>query len=356
MSGLRVHWRMVEGGDSGIEPAGGADGIRPAALPIVDEQATFCRLAEDRGLDSVLVNFQYYEPDPFLIAGAVGPRTERMRYMLAYRSGLMSPTMFVQQTNTLSALIGGRLSFNIVAGSSPTEQRMYGDQLAHDDRYARTGEFLAICRALWRREKPVDFAGEHYQIEQGWIETPFLAPERSEPELYISGRSAQAQQLATEHGSCWLTFADAPDQLRAGAARVTAAGTAVGLRATVVCRPTHREAVDFARQLAADAAVPDELRYAKSGTDSVLLQVMSGVASESRWLTPYLWTGLMRGYGLASIAFVGSPDEVAAGLLDFRRIGVTQFILDGTPPTPAEMLIFGDEVMPRLRALERAER
>jgi alkanesulfonate monooxygenase len=291
---LRVHWRMIEAGDSGVQPTDGAAGVRASAYPIVEAQVRFCRLAEDRGIDSVLVNFHYYEPDPFLLASAVGARTERMRFMLAYRSGLMSPTMFVQQTNTLAALIDGRLSFNIVAGFSPTEQRMYGDQLGHDNRYARTAEFLTVCQALWRREKPVDFAGEYYQIDQGWVETPFLAPDRQVPELYIGGRSEQAQSLTADQGSCWLTFAEAPDQLRPEVARITAAGKQVGVRGTVVCRPTHREAVDRAHQLAAEVEAPAELRYTKSGSDSVMFQHMTALAKNDDWLTPYLWTGLMR--------------------------------------------------------------
>ena len=110
----------------------------------------FARHAEEAGIDSVLISFSRYEPDPFLVSCALGQATKKLKFIIAYRSGLMQPTTFVQQINTLSGLIGGRLSLNIVAGSSTLEQHGYGDFLAHDERYARAEEFLAVCHAFWR--------------------------------------------------------------------------------------------------------------------------------------------------------------------------------------------------------------
>src|SRR4029077_9645182 len=103
----------------------------------------------------------------------------QIKFMVACRPGLITPTLFVQQVNTLSTLIGGRVSINIVAGHTPNELRYYGDSLPHDERYARTDEFLTICRAFWARgeDGEVDFEGRHYRIDRGRLNTPFLAPE-----------------------------------------------------------------------------------------------------------------------------------------------------------------------------------
>ena len=68
-------------------------------------------------------------------------------------AGLIQPAPFVQQINTLSGLIGGRVALNIVAGSSTAEQRGYGDFLEHDDRYARAEEFLHVCKSFWGGER-----------------------------------------------------------------------------------------------------------------------------------------------------------------------------------------------------------
>ena len=77
--------------------------------------------------------------------------------------------------------IGGRLSVNIVAGSSKVagsakvEQYGYGNIFAHDERYARAEEFLAVCHAFWRNDGEVDFDGKYYRVERGEFYTPFQA-------------------------------------------------------------------------------------------------------------------------------------------------------------------------------------
>src|SRR5205085_12043618 len=148
------------------------------------------------GIESVLISFSRYEPDPFLVACALGQAVKKLKFIIAYRSGLMQPATFVQQMNTVSAMVQGRVDFNIVAGSSLAEQRGYGDFLSHDERYARAEEFLAICRSFWRSETEVDFDGKYYRVEKGRIHTPFVAPARSHPELYISGHSEPSERLA----------------------------------------------------------------------------------------------------------------------------------------------------------------
>ena len=119
-------------------------------MPDLEAQAEFCRQAEASGIDSLLTAFGYYMPDPMLLATALGLVTERIKFIVAYRPGLLSPTLFVQQVNTLSALTNGRVSLNIVAGHSQKEQGYYGDWLEHDARYQRAEEFLAICHAFWQ--------------------------------------------------------------------------------------------------------------------------------------------------------------------------------------------------------------
>jgi alkanesulfonate monooxygenase len=51
------------------------------------------------------------------------------------------------------------------------------------------------------------------------------------------------------------------------------------------------------------------------------------------------------------VALVGSYEEVAQALIAYVRVGVTQFILSGWPKLD-EMILFGKEVLPRVRKLE----
>ena len=111
----------------------------------------------------------------------------------------MQPATFVQQINTLSGVIGGRVSLNIVAGSSMVEQRGYGDFLDHDERYARAEEFLNVCRSFWANNGYVNFTGKYCRVERGKLFTRFQAPDRTAFEIRV-GPPEQAQHLALDAG------------------------------------------------------------------------------------------------------------------------------------------------------------
>jgi alkanesulfonate monooxygenase len=79
---------------------------------------------------------------------------------------------------------------------------------------------------------------------------------------------------------------------------------------------------------------------------------MYKAAGSTEWLTPVLWTGLVRSHGAPAVALVGSPDEIADALMSFAQAGVSQFILSGWPKSDS-MKFFGEEVLPRVRRMER---
>src|SRR5215467_899741 len=178
---LRFHWRLPLGGETSPITRVTMSERPETGLPDLDAQVSFCRRAEEAGIDSLLIDFGASKPDPILLAAALGMAARQIKFIVAYRSGLIAPTSFVQQLNTLSALIEGRFSLNIVAGYSTAEQMFYGDYLAHDDRYERTEEFLAVCRSLWDDKPDPSFDGKHYKIGNGRLNTPFIGAGRSFP-------------------------------------------------------------------------------------------------------------------------------------------------------------------------------
>lgn len=355
---LRFHWMLLKGGEGTRERTETSNrialsGFVETGLPDLAPRIDFCRRAEAGGIDSVLMAFGWYEPDPLLLAAALGQATERLRFIVASRSGLSAPTYFVQQVNTLSAMIGGRVALNVVAGHTPEEQRSYGDFLAHDERYARTEELLAVCHAFWRREARVGFAGRYYQVEDGRLGTPFLADGRTAPEIYVGGQSAGAVDLVTRHGDCWLCMGEAPRALAPRIAPVLCRGREVGLRLGVIVRPTRDEAVEAARSLVADAeqARREQGFVDQSDSESIKRTFERAAADDDAWVTRCLWSGAVPYYGAPAMSLVGTPDEVAAALLDYQQVGVSQFIFHGWPKLD-EMLTFGREVIPRVRAAE----
>ena len=153
---LRFHWSMSS---AGVRLKGATARAAQSGVPDLAAYIEYGRHAERCGIESLLTAIGFHRPDPLILATAIGVQTESITFMIALRSGVASPTLVVQQINSLSAVLGGRICLNIVAGHTPAEQRGYGDFLEHDARYARTDEFLQVCRALWEQSDPVDFFG-----------------------------------------------------------------------------------------------------------------------------------------------------------------------------------------------------
>lgn len=355
---LRFHWMLPKGGEVGMKTAQETSRVATtkagsaAALPDMEGWVRFARCAEEAGIESVLLSFSRYEPDTIFVACAVGQATKKLKFIVAYRLGLMQPTTFVQQINTLSGVIDGRVSLNIVAGSSMVEQRGYGDFLEHDERYARAEEFLNVCRSFWANNGEVNFNGKYCRIDKGKLFTPFLAPDRSLPEIYVSGHSEQAQHLAMTQGSCYLRLIDTPEKLAPLVRRFRENGVEVCLRLCVVCRTTHEEALAAAEALLPPEEIGKQERRILSSADSKTLKDALAVADEVGWLNRNLWAGLVPYYGSSAITLVGSPRELADAFLEYKKIGVTQFIIAGWPKLE-EMMIFGREVIPLVREAEK---
>lgn len=350
---LRFHWSMSAVGDSMR-----GERARAAVSGVPDMQAhlDFCRLAEECGIESLLTAFGFHRADPIALAAALGVQTERIKFLVAVRSGVSAPTYFAQQVNSLSTLIGGRVAINIVAGHSPHEHRYYGDFLEHDERYARTDEFFSICNGLWRGDGPVDFAGSYYTVEGARLTTPFLAPDRSTPEIYAGGNSELAEQLAIRHASCQLRLPDTPEAMAPGARRVREHGVDVGIACGVISRNTHDEAVEaaYAMAEARDQSARQVHEDFRRRSDSVAFtSTLTMAKDQPSWRAPYLWTGLVPYLGAPSIALVGSPDEITDALFEYRRVGVTQFLMLGWPDAE-EMQHFATEIIPRVRRREAA--
>ncbi len=354
---LRFHWMLPKGGEVGMKTAQETSRVlttkseSKAALPDMEGWLRFSRCAEEVGIESVLMSFSRYEPDTLVIAAALGQATKKLKFIVAYRTGFMQPTTFVQQVNTLSGLIDGRVALNIVAGSSAVEQRGYGDYLDHDERYARADEFLEICRAFWRSKEAVAFEGKYFKVESGHLSTPFVAPDRGAPEIYISGHSEQAQWLAQRRGDCWLRLIDTPEKLAPLVERTREHGIELCLRLGVICRPTREEAVAAARAMLPDEETEKQERRILNSSESQTLKQALAAADDVGWLNQNLYAGLVPFYGSSSITLVGSPEELAAAFLAYKEIGITQFIISGWPKLE-EMMIFGREVMPLVNARE----
>jgi alkanesulfonate monooxygenase len=353
---IRFHW-SIPGSGAHSATRGGED--RAAVNPVadLDAQLELCRIADAGGIDQLLLPIGFHRADPITLATHFAAHTKRVKYMVAVRPGIQSPTYLVQQVNTVSVVTGGRISINVVAGYSSQELRSYGDFRTHDERFRHSDEFWSVCTALWRSREPFDFHGEFVRVEGARINTPFTAAERVRPELYFGGSSGLASDLAIKHGDALLRLGGTPDEVAGRIGGVLAAGREVGLLFSVVSRPTRREAVDAAMaliDLAGEQAKAVQDRFRKESAESVGFATTYGLGEgDAHWPRPYLWTGAIPFLGPLSLALVGTPDEIAAALLAYRDVGVTQFLFHGRPDIES-LPHFCQEILPRVREREAA--
>ena len=184
---LRFHWflptngdgRDIVGGGHGVA-TGAAGTIRPATLAYLGQVA---RSAEQLGFEAALTPTGVWCEDAWLVTAMLTEVTERLKFLVAFRPGLISPTMAAQMAATYQRISRGRLLLNVVTGGEPAEQRRFGDHLSHDERYARTGEFLDVVRGAWSGS-PYDFSGTYYQVSGATVMA------RPTPKTRTAGRTS----------------------------------------------------------------------------------------------------------------------------------------------------------------------
>lgn len=160
--------------------------------------------AADRlGFGGVLIPTGRSCEDSWLVAASLIPVTQRLKFLVALRPGIISPTLAARQAATLDRLSNGRALFNLVTGGDPEELAAEGLHLSHEERYEASTEFTHIWRRVLEGET-VDFDGKHIQVKGAKLLFPPVQQPR--PPLYFGGSSAAAQDLAAEQVELYLTW------------------------------------------------------------------------------------------------------------------------------------------------------
>ncbi|WP_405784767.1 LLM class flavin-dependent oxidoreductase [Streptomyces sp. NBC_01378] len=356
---LTFHWFLPTNGDSRHVVGGGhgtpvtaAGGDRPPSIGYLTQIA---RAAEDLGFVGALTPTGAWCEDAWLTTAMLSQQTERLKFLVAFRPGFVSPTLAAQMASTYQRQTGGRLLLNVVTGGESREQRAYGDFLDKDARYARTGEFLEIVRGLWAGDT-VDLAGEHLQVQDARLAR---LPDPV-PEVYFGGSSPVAGEIAARHSDVYLTWGEPPAQVAEKIARIRGLaekeGRTVrfGIRLHVITRDTAEQAWAEADRLlqgfdpATVRSVQEGLARSESEGQQRMLALHGG-SSGSLEIHPNLWAGIGFVRGGAGTALVGSHDEVADRVEEYHRIGIDEFVLSGYPHLE-EAYWFGEGVLPRLHA------
>jgi alkanesulfonate monooxygenase len=355
---LTCHWFLPTYGDSRDLVGGGhgtdltaSGGDRPATLGYLGQ---IVRAAEQLGFVGVLTPTGAWCEDAWLTTAMLVSESERLKFLVAFRPGLISPVLAAQMSATFQRHSAGRLLLNIVTGGEDAEQRAYGDFYSKNERYERTDEFLGIVRELWTGAE-VDFKGHHLQVERARLTS---VPDPL-PTVYFGGSSAAGRAVAAKHVDVYLTWGEPPDAVAAKIESVRAAAAEqgrtmrFGIRLHVIARDTEEQAWAEADRLLA-ALDPAAIAEAQSGLvrsqseGQQRMIALHGGRTDHLEIHPNLWAGVGLVRGGAGTAMVGSHEQVADLMERYHRIGVDEFILSGQPHLE-EAYRFGEGVLPVLR-------
>jgi alkanesulfonate monooxygenase len=347
---LNVLWFLPTHGDGRY--LGTVAGGRPVNLGYLRQIA---QAADELGYFGVLLPTGRSCEDSWIVASALAPLTERLRYLVAVRPGLQSPSVAARMTATLDRISGGRLLINVVTGGDPTENKGDGIFLEHDERYQVTREFLDVYKELLAGGI-VNRQGEHISIEDGRLLFPPVQP--GGPPLYFGGSSDAGIAVGARTVDKYLTWGEPPEQVQEKITRVRNIAARLGrsltfgIRLHVIVRETNaqawRAADDLIRYLDDDTIAKAQSIFSRM--DSVgqrRMAALHGGRRDKLEVSPNLWAGVGLVRGGAGTALVGDPQTVAARMKEYIALGIDTFILSGYPHLE-EAYRFAELVFPLL--------
>lgn len=185
---MKIFWFLPSQDDSRY--LGAAKNARPSEHHYLSQIA---RAVDELGYEGVLIPTGRTCEDSWIVASSLVALTQRLKFLIALRPGVISPAAAARMASTLDRFSNGRLLLNIVVGGDSAELAGDGIFQAHDERYQHAEEFLHIWRKLLAGET-VDFEGKHTRIEGGRMVFP--PAQKPHPPLFFGGSSPARKKPA----------------------------------------------------------------------------------------------------------------------------------------------------------------
>ena len=273
--------------------------------------------------------------DAWSTAAALAAVTERVELMVAVRPNFHHPALFAKAAANIDRIAGGRLALNVVSSWWADEARQYGLQFdQHDDRYARTEEWLAVVDGLWREER-FSFAGQFYRTDEA-----ICAPKPAKrPTVYAGGESDRAKAMIAARCDAYVMHGDpvsaiAPKIADMARLREAAGGAPMhyGMAAYAIVRDSEAEARRELERITTVAELP--AGYANfdqwlSGTQLERAMKVQEYSVSNRGLRPDL---------------VGTPEQLKERVEEYAAAGLDLLLLQMSPQAE-EMERFAVQVM-----------
>jgi dimethylsulfone monooxygenase len=279
--------------------------------------------------------------DAWSTAAALAAVTEKIELMVAVRPTFHLPALLAKQAANIDHISNGRLSLNVVSSWWAEEAKKYGVGFEqHDDRYARTSEWLDVLNGAWTRDN-FSYAGKYYRVDANLLQPKPVS--RPRPVIYAGGESEAAKQLIAEKCDAYVMHGDSPEKIQARIAdlsqrreRLNLPPMQYGVAGYAIVRDTEREAQEELRRI----------------TD--VKQNAAGYANYQQWLanTQLEQRVSLEDYSVSNrglrSGLVGTPEQVAERVAEFERAGANLLLLQFSPQLE-EMERFAASVMHRSR-------
>ena len=304
-----------------------------------DYLSQIARAAESLGFDGALIPTGRSCEDPWVTASSLIPLTRKLKFLVAVRPGIMSPTVAARMAASFDRHSNGRLLINVVAGGDPVELAGDGCWLSHDERYEAASEFLDVWKGVLSGQV-VDLEGKHITVKGA--QQLFPPVSQPHPPVYFGGSSPAAHDLAARHVDLYLSWGEPLDEVAKKIAdlrqRAAAYGRTLrfGLRVHVIVRDSTEEAWRAADALISklDDQVITNAQHTLGRADSEgqrRMAALHGGRRDRLEIAPNLWAGVGLVRGGAGTALVGDGPTVAARLREYAELGIDTFVLSGYP-------------------------
>ncbi|MBW4026385.1 LLM class flavin-dependent oxidoreductase [Acidipila rosea] len=276
--------------------------------------------------------------DAWSTTAALAAVTKKLELMVAVRPTFHNPALLAKQAANIDHISGGRLTLNVVSSWWADEATKYGIQFdQHDDRYARTAEWLDVVNGCWSQQG-FSYQGKYYRVDENVLSPKPLS--RPRPTLYAGGESETAKSLIASKCDAYLMHGDDPATVGRKIADLKQRREALGLPPMTFGVAGYAIVRDSAEE-----AHKEVLRI----TD--VQQSARGYANYQQWITGSkleqkisLEDYSVSNRGLRS-GLVGTPEQVKTRLEEFAAVGVDLVLLQSSPQRE-EMERFAAQVIP----------
>lgn len=326
-------------------------------LPTFEYIRDIAQAAEKGGFSTLLLPTGGGCLDSLVVAANLIGQTDRLKFLFAIRPGSIQPTIFAKQFATVDYWSRGRALVNVVTGGSPVDLAADGDFLDHGTRYRRTREYIQVLKRLFT-EETVNHEGEFYKLQGS---TLFPKPEAI-PKIYFGGASNVGKDVAAAESDVYMlwgeTLENTKERINEMKKRTAAYNRELSYSVSfqVVLGQTEEEAYKNADRLLTKAEIDllNEKKQATAKGDSVGVKRLHQLMEEGREnnfkIGPNLWAGLTQVLSGNSIALVGTPDQVAARIVEFADLGFDKVLLRGFPHLETIQEI-GEKVIPKVHEI-----